>query len=214
MENTRERGSAFVEFLLCFAFFLLPLLLGTVAVGLNIIESIEVTQVCRDAAHLFSYGIDFSSSSGQQMLTTLAPGIDLSSSGSGEIILSIVTYITSTDCVAAGYSSTCPNANKIVMTRRILVGNSNLFSSSFATPSSTIWNSSTGVVAIGDSNGNAGYLNDSSAVVSTSSSLSTPSVITLADGQYAYIAEMKVNTPGLSLWGPLGTTAVRAQFIF
>ncbi len=207
-EHSAEAGTAAIEFLMCTAFFLLPLLFGTTVMGLNLITSIQVTQFARDAAHLFSYGMDFSSASGQQMLTTLSPGLGLTSGGNAVVVFSSVTPITQNDCTGAGFTTAqCTNMNYTVFTRRIVVGNSGLLTSSFGTPSASIINSNGTVNTGSPSTPNSGYMNNSTARVQNFS-------ITLPDAQYAYIAEVYVSTPGLSWWGPLGTTGVHSTFIF
>jgi hypothetical protein len=47
----RQRGNELIEFALV-ATLLLPLLFGTVVVGLNLGRSIQVTQVSRDTGHM------------------------------------------------------------------------------------------------------------------------------------------------------------------
>lgn len=216
-QHSSESGSSVIEFLLCTTFFLLPLLFGTAVTGLCLITSIEVTEFTRDAAHLFSYGIDFSSTSGQQMLGQIAPGLAsgtppvLTSGGNAVVIFSIVTPISQTDCTGAGFTaSNCSNMGSTVITRRIVVGNTSLLTSRYATPSSSIINSSTGVISSGTPSPSytGGYMNDSSAQVQNFSISSLP------DGQYAYIAEVYVATPTLGWWGSVGTNNIRSTFIF
>ncbi len=132
--HSRQKGSALIEFVLCFALFWVPLFLGTLVIGFNVIRAIQVTQVCRDAGHMYSYGMDFSQSAYQNLLVSLAPGLNMTvSGGKGVVILSTVTYVDQTDCTAGGYPH-CANLNQTVFTRRIVIGNSGLYSSAFGTP--------------------------------------------------------------------------------
>src|SRR5437764_678328 len=106
--NRKERGSALIEFVLCFGLFWLPLFFGTWIIGFNIIRTMQVTQVCRDAAHMYAYnGIDFSQSAAQTMLVSMAPGLSLNVNGTGNgvVILSTITYVTQSDCTASNISS-------------------------------------------------------------------------------------------------------------
>lgn len=196
-----ERGSALVEFLLCTSFLLLPFLLGTLVIGLNLVREIQVTEICRDATHMYSQGVDFTESSYQAELFKIAQGLNITASGgNGVIILSTITYIDSTACAAGGYSnSNCTNLNQNVFTRQVVIGNSSLRSSSFGTPPVDTTNS--------DNVTQANYLTNSAARASFS-------LIPLSAGQYAYVGETYFTTPDLSWWGPLGTTGISARFIF
>jgi len=204
--NSRERGSVMIEFTLATSLFLVPLLLGTMVIGQNLIREIEVTQVCRDAGHMYSYGVDFSQSANQNLLVNLAQGLSFQTSGgNGVVILSTVTFIGPNDCVAGGYQpngSSCANLNQTVFTRRIVVGNASVKASAFGTPSA-------GLI---DSSGNisqAGYLNNTSTRATGFSSL-----VALTSGQFSFMSEMYVATPDLSFWTYLGTTGVSARTIF
>ena len=194
-----------VEFTLAAGLFLVPLLLGAIVIGQNVIREIEVTQVCRDSAHMYSYGIDFSQSQNQNLLVNLARGLNLQVSGGNDVVtFSTITFVGPNDCVAGGYqanSSSCANMNQTVITRRIVVGNTTLKPSAFGTPNSSLMNSSGNVSP-------AGYLNDTSTRATGFSSL-----IPLVSGQFAYVSEMYVLTPDVS-WSYLGNTAISARFIF
>ena len=76
-----ERGSAVIEFLLCASFFLIPLLMGSVVIGMDLIYAVQVTEVCRDAAHMYSYGIDFSQTGNQNELLKIAQGLNMTATG-------------------------------------------------------------------------------------------------------------------------------------
>ena len=202
----RERGSAMVEFTLAAGLFLVPLLLGTMVIGQNLIREIETTQVCRDAGHMYAYGVDFSQAANQNLLVDIGQGLNLQTSGGeGVVILSTVTYIGPNDCTAGGYqanSSSCANLNQTVFTRRIVIGNSSIQSSAFGTPNSSLMDSSGNI-------SQAGYLNNTSTRATNFSNL-----IPLTSGQYAFMSEMYVATPDLSVWSFLGTTGVSARSIF
>lgn len=202
--RSRQRGSALIEFVLCVSLFWVPLFLGTVVIGFNLIRAVQVTQVCRDAGHMYSYGIDFSQPAYQNLLESLAPGLNMtstSSGASGVVVLTTVTYIDSTNCTAGGYSSNCANVNTTVITRQIVVGNTSLHASAFGTPPSKYL----------DSEGNvspAGYLNDT-----TCQATGFSNVIPLVSGEFAYMSEMWVTSP--SWWSYLGTTEqVSSRSIF
>ncbi len=204
-----EKGSALIEFVFCFGLFWAPLFLGMLTVGFNLIAAVQVTQLCRDAAHMYSQGIDFSQATYKTLLINLAPGLGLAATGGkGEVILSSITYIDDTDCSAAGLNnSTCTNRLKYVVTRRIVIGNTGTGfpTSNFGTPSSGILDSAGNVTSSG---GTPYYLTNSSA---QAGNFQTATGITLASQHYAYTAETYVQSP---YWTSLGTSGIASRSIF
>jgi hypothetical protein len=199
----RQRGSSLLEFLLVSILLIFPLLFGTFIFGMRLIRANQVSEVCRDAGHMFAYGVDFSQASSQQILAQLAQGLKMTATGgNGVVILSVITYIASNDCTAGGYSSgNCPNMNNTVFIKRIVVGNPSLLinaqlqSSAFGTPDP----------AIIDAQGNissANYLGNSTALANN-----FYSVIPLSSGQYAYVAEAFFQSPDFTLLTPGGISA-------
>src|SRR5689334_7847611 len=136
-----KRGSTMVEFTLSLLV-LMPLLMGLSVIGINLLRAIQVNQFCRDIAHMFAYGVDFSPSGNQTLLVNLSQGLNVQTSGgNGVVILSIITYVADTDCKAAGLqanTTSCPNLNQAVVVRRIVVGDSSKLTSHYATPRSGI----------------------------------------------------------------------------
>lgn len=202
----QQRGSALVEFVVCFALFWVPLFLGLVVMGFDLIRAMQVTQVCRDAGHMYSYGMDFSQTAYQNLLVSLAPGLNMTTTGgNGVVILSTVTYIAASDCTAGGYQATqssCANLNQTVFTRRIVVGNSALHASAFGTPSSSDMDSSGNISS-------AGYLNNSN-----DRAVGFSNLIPLQSGQFSYMSEMYVQSPDVSWWSYLGTAWANSRSIF
>lgn len=174
--------------------------------GFDLIRAMQVTQVCRDAGHMYSYGVDFSQSAYQNLLISLAPGLNMTATGgSGVVILSTVTYIDSNDCIAGGYlatTSSCANLNQTVFTRRVVVGNAGLHTSAFGTPSSGDMDSSGNISS-------AGYLNNSN-----DRAVGFSGLIPLSSGQFSYMSEMYEQSPNLSWWSYLGTAWADARSIF
>jgi hypothetical protein len=200
-----ECGSALIEFLLCTSLLIVPMLLGTAVLGLNLVRDIQVTELCRDATHMYSQGVDFTQTSYQTELFKIAQGLNITSTGgNGVIILSTITYVDSTACAAGGYSdSNCTNLNYTVFTRQVVIGNSSLYTSVFGTPPVDTSNS--------DNVTQANYLTNSAARASNFS----PQILTLSSStQFAYVGEVYFKTPDLSWWAPLGTTAIGARFVF
>jgi hypothetical protein len=215
--HSKERGSALVEFILCFSLLWVPLFLGAVQFGFKLIEALEVNQVCRDAGHLHAYGVDFSQSSNKYMLASFAPRLNVdvtAAGGDGVVILSTISHVDGPMCNAGGYVGSnptgCPNLDKDVVTNRVVVGKT-LQSSAFGTPNSSILDTSTGKVRSGSPTV-TGFLNDSSAVATNFSS-----VITLSSGatgqQTAYVSEMFVRSTTLNWFLP-GTQWITSRNVF
>ncbi len=179
---------------MCMGMFWVPLFLGACQFGFELIQAVQVTQVCRDAGHLYAYGINFVQSSNQYLLASFAPNLGVDPTGVGGtsvVILSTVNYVSTADCQAGGYTSTCPNYGQIVFTNQVVVGNQSIHSSAYGTPTTDAY----GNVAAGTPS-TSGYLNASSALVKNFPG------ITLSTGtsgqQYAYISEMYSKASGLS----------------
>ena len=106
--RTRERGNALIEFA-ALSIVIIPLLFGTVGVGINLGTMVQAVQVSRDVAHMYARGIDFSQTANQNIAVALAPNSEMTpTSGQGVIILSQIRQVYQADCTAAALA-TCPN---------------------------------------------------------------------------------------------------------
>ncbi len=115
-----RRGSTLIEFVLAGSFIFMPLLVGTVSIGMSMIRSIQVTALNRDVGHLFASGVDFSQAANQNLLVKIAGDLNITpAGGDGVVILS--------EIVATG-------ANQAVIAQRLVVGNASLRASSYGTP--------------------------------------------------------------------------------
>jgi hypothetical protein len=203
--GSRARGSALVEFVLCCIVWV-PLLLGTIFIGINVARSIEVTQICRDSGHMYAYGVDFSQAGNQAILVQLATGFYITpTAGNGVFILSTVMLIGPQQCQAGGLqpdSGSCPNLNDVVFTRRIVVGNQSLRASNYGTPNRA-YISSNGSIS------STGYLTDGTMRVPA-----FPSSLNMTAGQSAYVSEAYFSAPDLN-WNTFTTNqGVYSSFIF
>ncbi|MDQ2898863.1 MAG: hypothetical protein M3Y07_03570 [Acidobacteriota bacterium] len=200
-----ESGSIVVEFVLS-SLFWVPLLMGTFVIGLNLVRAIQVMQVCRDAGHMFAYGVDFSQTGNQNLLIRLTNGLNFSTSGgSGVVIFSTVSGIGALQCTAAGYqpdTAHCPNLNQIVFTRRIVVGNASARASNFGTPGGGTVDGN-GYIAASD------YLTNISERTTGFSTL-----LPLAAGQLAYLTETYLASPDIDWTNFMTGTGVYARTIF
>jgi len=194
-----------VEFVLCMSLVWVPLFFGTLVLGFNLVRAMEVTQVCRDAGHMYAYGTDFSQPAYQNLLVNLAPTLHMTTSGgNGVVVLSTIIYADKAACNGAGLTNNCPNLGKAVITRRIVIGNSSLHDSAFG----SLRNS-----GLMDSSGNispTNYLSDSRAVAQN-----FLSIIPLQSSvQFAYLAEMWVTSPDYNWWSFIGNGGSSARAIF
>lgn len=196
----RQRGNELIEFALV-ATFLLPLLFGTVVVGLNLSRSVQVTQVSRDAGHMYSRGVDFSDPANQRLIERLAQGLNIrAAGGSGVVILSTVTFIGEAQCAAAGLSTVdCTNLNYPVTTNRIVIGDASARASAFGTPNSSL------IASDGDV---ANFITETSA-----RAIGFNTVLALQPGEVAYVAEVYVPSSDFGLPG-YETTGVYSRTVF
>jgi hypothetical protein len=179
-----EKGGSVIEFALSTSFWV-PLLIGVCVMGFKLVEADRVQQIGRDTGHMYAYGTDFSQSGNQALARRLATGYDLSSSGNGVLIFSIVKMIGSNDCTVSGYvpanqtpnTTNCPNLGTYVIAQRLYIGNATLFSSPFGTPASNLL----------DSQGNATLTAQVSNIGLQTSSFGN--VITLSASQFTYMTE-------------------------
>ncbi|MEZ5355992.1 MAG: hypothetical protein R2762_25440 [Bryobacteraceae bacterium] len=117
----------------------MPLFLGTVNLGLNLGRSVQVSQVARDAGHLYVRQMDFSLSGSKDLLVKLSSGLGMTvNGGNGTVILSRIMKVGPAECQAGTGSTACANLGQAVFTQRYVIGNSTLKSSEFGTPASSI----------------------------------------------------------------------------
>jgi hypothetical protein len=191
-QSETRRGTILVEFVLSVALILTPLILGTMMIGMNILRSLQVTQLNRDAGHMYARGVDFAVSSNAAILTQLAGGLNLSSGGKSVVILSTMLKVGTGDCTG------CANLGKLVFVRQITIGNPALHSSAYGRP--TV-----------DSNDNVtNYLTSSSAVATGFD----PTVMALNASETVYVAESFYRSSELDLPGFVTNSGVFARGIF
>lgn len=188
----KQRGVAYIEFALALLV-LLPLLLGVIAIGLNMHKQLQTVQLARDAGHMFARGIDFTLAGNQDILVAVAGSLGLSTTtgaGSAVVYLSTVRYVDQSACQLAGKvdsngnPSGCTNYQQWVIAERIAIGNTGFRPSSVGSPSSSIISS----------NGNISILNQ----VTNTTALATMTGFNpwnsttdtgVPSGQWVYVAE-------------------------
>lgn len=134
MRRRNSRGVSIIEVTFIFLI-LLPLLLGTTGIGINMLRSLQVIQLARDAGHMYARGVDFTVATNQQILANVGSGLGLnttSSTGNAVVILSKINYVDKGVCASAGKvdgagnPSGCGNYQKWVFSQRLVLGNSGL----------------------------------------------------------------------------------------
>jgi hypothetical protein len=192
-----------IEFALV-SVFLVPLLLGTVNVGMNLSRSIQGTQVSRDAGHMYARQVDFSIPANQDLIVRLAGGLNMTrTGGDGVVILTKVMMIGAAECLAGGLAvAQCPNYNQAVIINRIVVGNASMRQSSLGTPPGNLLGSN-GDIEMAD------YLTNSATVAQNFSQ-----ILVLQAGEYAFVAESYFSSPEWSFPGSWDNTSVYARTMF
>ena len=206
-----ERGNAMLEFGIV-APCLIILLFGTVSLGLMLGRTIQVNSVCRDLAHMYVDGIDFTRPQSQAIAVQLGQGTGMTANGgNGVVIFSRVMTVYQADCDAAGFSGTCGNLGQCVFTQRVVVGNSTLRTSNFGTPSAALMNA-------------AGNISNTVYLQNTDSSTRTTGLDTLLiaagqptlipQGSSVWVTEVFYQAPDLSFLGNSTAGGSYARFIF
>lgn len=197
------KGGATMEFALVLLL-VVPLLLGTGVVGVNMIRTLQTIQLARDAGHMYARGVDFSQPGNQVLLRQLGQSVGLvaGSTGSAVITLSALTYVDKAACAAAGVvdsngnpTSACTNFGHWVFTQWMVIGNAALRRNGVGSPlvsgpTGVTINATTGLISSSDYVKKAGAL-------ATFNSINPYSVVNgvasgLPSGQFLYVAESGV----------------------
>ena len=88
-----ERGNALLEFA-AVSIVVIPLFFGMVGAGIELGRMNEAVQICRDAAHMYARGVDFSQIGNKNILVNLATGTGMTvSGGNGVVVLSQIIRV-------------------------------------------------------------------------------------------------------------------------
>jgi Flp pilus assembly protein TadG len=209
--KSRKRGSAIVEFAIVAPLLILTLF-GTVSLGIMLGRTVQVNQVCRDLAHMFVDGVDFTQTANQNLAVQLAQGTGMTANGgNGVVIFSRVMTVYQADCDAAGYSGSCGSLGQCVIVQRVVVGNSSLRASAFATPTPALMDASGNIAG-------SVYLQNTDPSVQT---VGLAGLLTAAgevglipQGSSVWITEVFFTAPDLSFLGVDTSGGAYARFIF
>jgi hypothetical protein len=217
MQRQKERGGSVLEFALV-SLTLVPLMLGTGVLGVNMIKVIQTEQVAHEAGRMFAEGLDMSQPGNQTVVATIGSDIGLSTTagqGNAEVILSALTYVDKAACASAGMvdlngnpTSGCTNYGQWVFTIRLNIGNSSIRSSSLGSP---LVGGPTGVTINSDGTISLPDYVTKSGAVATFSSINPYSNVGgnasgLPSGQFLYIAEAAATTFTMSPFTGTGAT--------
>jgi hypothetical protein len=201
MRNKSLRGVAILEFSFIMLV-LVPLLLGTAVVGVNMVRSLQTIQLGRDAGHMYARGVDFSQAGNKTILASIGAGTGLSTtSGSGNavVMLSSLLYVDKAICLsdglavdAGGNPIGCTNLGKWVFKQRLVIGKSSVHASNFGSPvvggsTGVTIDATTGAISLDDQVKKTGDRATFSGVLPYSSVAGV--VSGLPSGQVIYIAE-------------------------
>jgi len=222
--KNKKSGVAIIEF--SFGMLILvPLLLGTVATGLNLVQVLSTVQLARDVGHMYARGTDFSQPGNKTVVATIGSDVGMSATpgaGNSVVILSTVTYVDKAMCAAAGKVDGsgnplgCTNYTKWVFTQRLTIGKISLRSSSFGSPStsgngSVTVDSTTGKISLNDQVTKTGDV--ATFAVGINPYANTAGVITgLPSGQVIYIAETATTAMNLPPFAPGSVVYSYAMF--
>lgn len=195
-----EDGAAMLEFAFM-SLVLVPMFLGTTGFGLNMIRSLQVIQLARDAGHMFARGADFSQPGNKTIIATLGADVGMSTNAgqsNAVVILSTLIYIDKAMCAADGKVDAqgnplgCTNYTRWVFARRLIIGDDTMRTSNLGSPirngpNPVTVDPTTGKVSLHDQVTNAGDV----AVFSGINPYSNinGNVIGLPSGQVLYVAE-------------------------
>ena len=142
----KQSGSTILELAIIFPMLTL-LLFGTVGLGVMLGRFITAEQICRDVAHMYSDGVDFSQTNNQNIIIQqLAVGTGITAAGgNGIIIFSQIATPYAADCTAS--SQTCTNQGLPVFVQRLYIGKQSLKASSFGTPAAADMDSQGNIAA-------------------------------------------------------------------
>jgi hypothetical protein len=209
-----ENGQEILEFTLVTWLILIPMFLGMISAGMNLVRTNQVVFITSDIATMYVQGQDFSTYSLQSLAARLATGLDLevgssftgsnaaNTGNAGSVIVTLtkimyVGTVSQATCLSVGASTSgnCKNANSFVYLQRIGFGNAAVPSaptSIVGTPNASIAISSAGNVS--------NYLTDTNAQLPATAdtamdNLWSPATANgMQDGQVVYVTEVYLDS--------------------
>ncbi len=200
----RRRGSTLMEFALI-APILMGMLITSFSVGMALSRTVQAGQVCRNTNVLVVRGFDLSQPQNQALVVRMANGLGLNlpgtynpdPNGKAVVILTKVIKVGNNACARGitawdGNPSSCPNYGRYVIAKRLVIGNGSRWTSKCGNPGSTP--------------NSYGDISDYNIAMSTgdiaqnfSDVPGSPTIITLALDEFAYIAEVFADIQDLTI---------------
>jgi hypothetical protein len=176
------------------------------------IRGLQVTQLARDFASMYSRGTDFSTAGGtgdptaqDQILPKITRelGSLTATTGPGVVIFSAITYV-GTDVCALAATTGCTNYKSFVFTQRYTVGTASLRTSNFGNPATGDVDSTNQYTIP-----TAKYIHDAGDVVQGFKLIASPDVDPggYKSGQPIYVVEVYYGGTSQSGWGGGGAYA-------
>ncbi len=170
---------------------LVLLLAAAVTVGMSLIKTFQIGQVCRSANLLVVRGEDLSSPANQQLVIQTASGLGLTPAGRSSVIVTKVIRVGPKACKAGipnwdQNPATCMNYGSYVIASRITIGNLTRWSSQAGNPHSPR-----------QTNGTLTALDV--ATESRNRAGNFPSMISLSLDEFVYVSEAFADTAEFSL---------------
>ena len=204
LKRRNRSGTTIIEFVLITALVLIPLLMGSLVVGFNLIRAIQANQINRDSGHMFARGVDFSTSTGagnRAVLTYMAPRLAFSPP-TGVVILSAIQYVGPNTC------NQCPNEYHAVFLQQLMIGNSALLNSYFGTVAAgSMTNDGTGTVK-------NPYTDTSVQADAILNVIPIVDGVSMGDGEIAYTSETYFSSTDFDIAGFLPPSGVYCRAIF
>jgi hypothetical protein len=205
LSRKRNRsGTTIIEFVLVTALVLVPLLMGSLIIGFNLIRAIQANQVNRDSGHMFARGVDFSTTTGagnRAVLTYMAPRLAFSPP-TGVVILAAIQYVGPNTC------DQCPNEYHAVFLQQLMIGNPALLNSYFGTvQAGSMKTDGTGTVK-------NPYTDTSVQADAILSVIPIVDGVSMSDGEVAYVSETYFSSTDFDIAGYLAPSGVYCRAIF
>jgi hypothetical protein len=129
MKRKSSKGVAIIEFALSMLV-MVPLLLGTIGIGIQLVQTTQVVQLARDSGRMYGTKLDLSTTGNRAILASLGSGLGLHTAagdtgGNAVLILTTLKYIN-----APGTT----NHQHWVFAQRLMIGNSGYRTSNFGSP--------------------------------------------------------------------------------
>jgi Flp pilus assembly protein TadG len=211
---SRESGNAIIELAIILPC-LVTFFLGAVGMGIMLGRHVQVEQACRDIAHMYSNGVDFTQAVNQNIIMQyLADGTGMSvGTGTGVFIFSRIETVYQADCDAAAISA-CTFLNDCVFTQQYTLGDSTMRPSVYGTPTASLKNSSGNISPTNYLGGGDGSVQaiGFEAALQTAANVATGPV--QLEGEVACVVECYFKYPDINFFGWPTQGGAYAKYIF